>query len=319
MNIQNEASSEVTVPLIRYPRFKELHQEIRLCLRKSKLAGEPQCMSLEGITGAGKSTLITDYAAQFPRYETADGTMVPVFYAETPSPVTEKGMASHLLRMLGDPAAYKGTQPALNSRLIDLIKDCEVTLVILDDFHHLIDKKTNRVLHSVSEWLKVLIKETRTMYLVVGIEGEVETILDANQQLGRLFAARHTLEPFSWDPAKVSTIKEFAAFIKYAERARIPITKSVPRMELLFRIYYATNGVVANIMNLMNLSAVLSGDRGQKEIDPGILSLAFQKRLAKHIKGKVNPFEVDWTTRFVPPQQGRQRGHGAIGDVLTTK
>jgi len=297
MNIQNEASSEVTVPLIRYPRFKELHQEIRLCLRMSKLAGEPQCMSLEGITGAGKSTLITDYAAQFPRYETADGTMVPVFYAETPSPVTEKGMASHLLR----------------------IKDCEVTLVILDDFHHLIDKKTNRVLHSVSEWLKVLIKETRTMYLVVGIEGEVETILDANQQLGRLFAARHTLEPFSWDPAKVSTIKEFAAFIKYAERARIPITKSVPRMELLFRIYYATNGVVANIMNLMNLSAVLSGDRGQKEIDPGILSLAFQKRLAKHIKGKVNPFEVDWTTRFVPPQQGRQRGHGAIGDVLTTK
>jgi hypothetical protein len=249
--------------------------------------------------------------------------MVPVFYAETPSPVTEKGMASHMLRMLGDPAAYKGTQPALNSRLIDLIKDCGVKLVILDDFHHLIDKKTNRVLHSVSEWLKVLIKETETMYLVVGIEGEVETILDANKQLGRLFAARHTLEPFTWNPSKISTIKEFASFIKYVERARIPLAKSMPRMELLFRVYYATNGVVANIMNLMNLATVLSVDRGQEEIEPSMLSLAFQKRLVKHIKGKVNPFEVDWTTRFVPPQpspqKGRQEEQGSIGDVLTTK
>jgi hypothetical protein len=32
--------------LIRYPRFKELHQAIRMCATLSETAGEPQCMAL---------------------------------------------------------------------------------------------------------------------------------------------------------------------------------------------------------------------------------------------------------------------------------
>ena len=72
--------------LIRYPRFKDLHRDIRECQELSRLAGEPQCMSLEGITGAGKTTLIRDYAAMFPRIEEEDGMRIPVFCLETPSP-----------------------------------------------------------------------------------------------------------------------------------------------------------------------------------------------------------------------------------------
>lgn len=53
--------------LIRYPRFKALHQDIRECQTMSRLANEPHCLSLEGVTGAGKSTLVRDYAALFPR------------------------------------------------------------------------------------------------------------------------------------------------------------------------------------------------------------------------------------------------------------
>jgi len=74
--------------------------------------------------------------------------------------------------------------------------DCQVELVILDDFHHLIDKETNRILEQVSDWLKVLIKETGIPFLVVGIDGKVERILDANAQLSRLFAVRQTWNHF---------------------------------------------------------------------------------------------------------------------------
>ena len=89
---------------------------------------------------------------------------------------------------------------SLNSRLIKLLKACQVELVILDDFHHLIDTETDRVLAKVSDWLKVLIKETGIPFLVVGMEGKVERILRANAQLSRLFAARETLLPFAWQP-----------------------------------------------------------------------------------------------------------------------
>lgn len=88
----------------------------------------------------------------------------------------------------------------------------------------------------------------------------------------------------------------------------------MPRTELLYRIYYATGGVVAHIMNLMNLAAVLAGERGQEEIGPDILSLAFKKRLARPMKSKVNPFEVDWSVRFIPsapkPRTGGEKGQG---------
>ena len=105
----------------------------------------------------------------------------------------------------------------MNSRLIQYIKHCQVQLVILDDFHHLIDKETNRVLETVSDWLKVLIKETGVMFLVVGIEGKVEQILEANPQLSRLFAVRETLEPFRYDPGAEHLILQFARFVQYTE------------------------------------------------------------------------------------------------------
>ena len=55
--------AQANTALIRYPRFKALHSDIRECQEMSRLANEPQCMSLEGVTGAGKSTLVQDYVA----------------------------------------------------------------------------------------------------------------------------------------------------------------------------------------------------------------------------------------------------------------
>ena len=208
------------VSLIRYPRFNELHNDIEFCQELSLTAGEPQCMVLEGLTGAGKSTLVQAYADAFPRYETDLGTKIPVFYVETPSPVTIKGMAARILEELGDPAAHRGARWSMDSRIVKYIKACEVKLVILDDFHHLIDRETNRVLETVSDWLKVIIKETGIPYLVVGIEGKVELILQANQQLSRLFAIREILRPFVWNPSNEAAIQSLGPLFIMLKKAQ---------------------------------------------------------------------------------------------------
>ena len=181
---------------IRYPRLEELHRKICRCQKASKLANEPECMALEGVTGAGKSTLVRDeYAAQFKSCMTPSGLIIPVLYVEMPSPATVKIAASAMLEAMGDPAAHHGTVGVLDSRLVNLIRECQVELVILDEFSNLIDTETDRVLAKVSDWLKMLIKRTRIPFLVVGIDGKVERILQANSQLSRLFAMRETLEP----------------------------------------------------------------------------------------------------------------------------
>lgn len=311
--------------LIRYPRFKALHQDIRECQTMSRLANEPHCLSLEGVTGAGKSTLVRDYAALFPRVEESSGTHVPVFYAETPSPVTVKGMAATMLARLGDPAAHTGTLWSMNFRLARLMTACQVELVILDDFHHLIDKETNCILEQVSDWLKVLIKETNIPFLVVGIEGKVECILEANAQLSRLFAARQMLAPFRYDQTDDASLQEFARFVHYAEEAlAIALPETLPRAELLQRLHVASRGVVGNLMNLLRYAAWLTRQQQHDTIALTTLAAAFDKRLSKHLKNQPNPFTSapGEPIPMAPPGQEpvtappKRRRRNAVAEVL---
>lgn len=303
---EDDALERAHAALISYPQFKSLHRDIKQCQQLSKIAGEPQCMSLEGVPGAGKSTLAKVYARAFPRVDTVDRTLVPVFYVQTPSPVTIKGMAVRMLEKLGDPGFKRVSSRAdvLDTRLVNLIIASKVELVILDDFHHLIDKKTHRVLEAVSDWLKVLIKEAEVPFLVVGIEGQVKEILKANAQLSRLFAIRETLRPFQWDTQKPNTIKDFAQFIALAETTvQMPLTTEIRRTQLLFRIYYSTRGVVGNIMNLMRTAQFHAINRKSPSIELCDFSQAFQQHLAEHLGIETNPFEVKEDELTLPPQE----------------
>lgn len=278
-------------PLIRYPRFDELHQDILLCQEATAETGEPHCMALEGVPGAGKSRLVEEYAKNFPRYDAEDGTRIPIFLLETPSPVTVKGMAAHMLAKLGDPAAHRGTLHFMNARLIHYLQICEVQLVILDDFHHLFDSETQRILATVSDWLKVLIKETGIPFLVVGVENTVDLILRANPQLSRLFAVREKLLPFGLSTAKEA--EDFSLFLEYAQEAiEMEVQHSLASDEFLARMYFATEGVVANIMNLLRLSATYVRSAGGETVSLKVLDAAFNKRLQGQLKKAPNPFSA---------------------------
>jgi hypothetical protein len=318
--------------LIRYPRFTQLQRNIQMCCDLSRIADEPQCMILEGATGTGKSTLVKSYASTYHRYETVNGTKIPIFYMETPSPVTVKGMAARLLETLGDPGAHHGTLWSMNSRLIHFIRTCEVQLVILDDFHHLIDRETNQVMDKVSDWLKVLIKEANIPFLVVGLDDTVHRILDSNAQLSRLFAIRETLQPFQWDEQKPDSIREFATFVAFAEkRIGVPLTDEIERKDLLNRLHIATNGVVGNVMNLLRYSVVLAQQQQSDYLTLDIFSAAFNLRLAKHIR-RDNPFAASAARSVYPPKatptdeskpdtitsQHKKKQKPSVSDVLTT-
>jgi hypothetical protein len=297
-----QALLKANTALIRHTRFNELHQDIELCQQLSQLADEAQCMSLEGRPGTGKTTLVKSYAHTFQRDESCTTTRIPVFYMETPSPVTVKGMAARMLEVIGDPAAHRGPLWAMNSRLIDYLKLCQVQWVILDDFHHLIDKETDRILETVSDWLKVLIKETQVPFLVVGLEGRVELILKSNEQLSRLFAMRETLHPFDWDPRDAAATQAFASFVQVVETGiQFPLSDELPRAELLHRLHYATGGVVGYMMNLLRFALWLA-DRQQADVlSLAVLSQAFAKRLQPHLPHKVDPFSVAVDQHFPPP------------------
>ncbi len=313
-----DARTRIDRAVIRYPRLGALHNDIRLCQQLSHETGEPQCMALSGVPGAGKTTLAKWYAAAFPRARTEEKLTIPVLYIETPSPATVKSVASRMLRELGDPAHTRGTLWSMNGRLIDYVKECEVDLVILDDLHHLIDRETNEVLMQVSEWLKVLIKETAVPFLTVSIEGATDEIFRTNDQLSRLFPVRETLQPFRWDTADASALAEFSQFVTFAERAvAMEMDPSITRIDALSRVHYATQGVVAYIMTLLRYAALQARTKGHGTIEISDLEHAFAQRLAKHVRRAHNPFTRAGEPFVAPPDEPAADPESPVDD--TTK
>lgn len=144
----------INTQVIDYLRFTELHQLMYECQLLSQGANEPLCMALEAVTCGGKSTLLRSYLERFPSRRTPSGKYVPVFYFETPASVTPKRMLQAMLTKLGDPGAQHGDITILKERLCWYLKQCGTVLVMMDDFHHLIDLTTDRVLSKVAEMPK---------------------------------------------------------------------------------------------------------------------------------------------------------------------
>lgn len=301
--------------LIRYPQFRELHSKIRECHEVSQLSNEPQCASLEGPTGAGKSTLAMEYAKAFPRRATPSGVEIPVLYIQTPSPVSVKGMVSTMLAAMGDPAAYRGTLQSLNARLLKLLEHCRVRLMILDDFHHLISAGSDQKLKIVSDWLKVLVKESRVPVLVIGIEGGCEAVLRSNPQLARLFACRERLEPFAWDVKRPETIRNYDQFTRLAEDAvGLSLRTGLDRVDLLFRMHYATDGVVAHHLNLLRYAQLLALKAARDHITLQDLETSYQERLARIQAGKDNPFRSAGAARLASRPPGDTAAEAPEGE-----
>jgi len=289
--------------IIHYPMMSKIVEMIRDCIELSKESNEPQCMGIKGGPGSGKTTILLDFAAGFPRKYTDSGSVIPLLYIKTPSPVTEKALASKILEVLGDPASTSGTLPALTSRATNLIRDCGVGVVILDDFHHLIDQKTDEVLYKVADWIKVLIKETQIPYIVVSVDNHIDRILENNEQLSRLFLYVEDITPLEFDVNNEGTVIDFNNFVRLAEKKiGKEILKNDSWKEMLLRIWYATDGVVGNLMNLLRLAAVYAERAGNPFITLDDLSLAFEKRLKRHLKKEINPFLVPEGRHFdMPP------------------
>jgi Cdc6-like AAA superfamily ATPase len=275
---------------IRYPRLKELYAKIDFCRTFSKNAAEPECMLISGKQGAGKTTLTEWYAGDFPVSETPERRIVPVLVITVPSPATVKGFASEVLQALGDPAADKGTVSSITLRVRKYLKDCEVELIILDEFQHFDDRQSKNVLKTISDWLKNLLNQTGIPIVLVGMPG-CESVLEAkgNEQLKRRFSSREKILPFGWTTPQQTD--EFRQLLKMIDDD-LPLLKDshLAETSIAFLIHSATEGVINYVMKLLRRAAALAIEWGREQIDLPILAHAYATRLEKDFKNRPNPF-----------------------------
>lgn len=277
---------------VAYPRFQEILSAIEYCHRFSCCKDEPECMFLSGETGVGKTTIYKAYASRYPRLVNREGAIIPILAVTIPAPVTVKTVVTKLLWELGDPAYDRGSTGNQTIRLIGLLKDCQVELIILDEFQHFIDRDSAKVLRTVSDWLKTLILDTNLPIVLIGLpEAEQVLKLKSQSQLSRRFANRYYLRPFLW---KQDGGNEFRTFLHLLE-SELPLREvsNLSNEETAIRLYYASDGTIAYVMKLIRYGTYLALQQGQEKLNLRIFAIAFEKSVRADKPDKANPFLTD--------------------------
>ncbi len=294
--------------LIKHKNFNILFARIDYCARfgseiKSK---NPPCLAILANTGAGKTTLIDTWLANAPlsEMETPEGTIIPYLYVPVLSNPKKKGAVAAFLRALHDPNPSRGTEWDMISRVHRLLKKCRVQVIFVDEFQHMIDKDTQKVVYAVTDFLKDIITQTHCPMILTGILGEAEAILEANEQLDRHIGTPLILPPFEWDRQRPETIKEFRTLMRDIDRG-LPLDLSdLQDEEMAFRFFYASDGYLGWIMEIIRGAAIQAIDTGCNTLNATLLANAYQTRLAgtEVGYGKVNPFSTPNFTQATADQ-----------------
>jgi len=304
-NLERQALAERI--FIVYPRLNRLLEKIKHCHEYSRIAAEPECMFIGGYAGTGKTTLYEHYKQKHPRTIDENGVNIPVLSAVVPQRATEKTLVSELLVKAKDPAAEKGSVYSQTARLKLFIDKCDIGIVFLDEFQHFVDRDSKKILKNVSDWLKILIDETRRPIVLIG-QPYAEQVLDVtgNEQLQRRFLLREMLEPFGWDnDQELDTKKkknEFRGFLAEVDE-KLPFNNrsNLADPNTAFRFYCGTNGRVSKVMAVIRKATELALDRSLETLDLNVLAEAYEERLGRTQTDRPNPFCYQYTKLEIIP------------------
>lgn len=276
---------------IEYGRVTKIFDNIETARQLFGYSIEPECFLVQGISGVGKSSIAEIYVADHPRRRTKSGVRVPVLHAIIPKPTTLKSVITHLLRVLGDPLAGYGNTTEKKDRLIKFLGECKVEIILLDEFQHLLDVDCS----IVSDWLKVLIEESKIPVILFGLP-ECEQVLQENIQLNSRFSSRLVLEPFKWDSE--NSRKEFEEFITAFDE-QMPFSGKSELVTYADKIFYASDGISRSAIRLIKRAALNALLRNRNFIAQEDLAMSYSLVLQSLHANKENPFRDNFDTSLL--------------------
>jgi hypothetical protein len=158
---------------------------------------EAGVLIVSGMSGAGKSSTLKRYAAEFPVTEDEKGVRRQVLYVQVPSGADKHSLQRRILHGLEVPVPHRRTQDALTLLIDYHIRAQRMELLILDESNHLADLRTNEKRFLAGDMIKELANFNSCQIVVAGMDSSM-ALLERNLQLARRSRMRHVVKPYDW-------------------------------------------------------------------------------------------------------------------------
>lgn len=285
---KEEKIKKIDLLRIIHPDFKKALDLISLCHKPKLKSSDPQCLLITGNYGTGKTSISQSYIKQHQKVISLEQTTKKaILFGSIPSPTRINTFLESMLAHLGDPFPVRGTIGNKQYRLVNLIKDSEVELIMLDEFQHFVHKENHKVNHDVADCFKSIINETKVPVVLLGLD-ESERVFSVNGQLKRRFSFRHHLTDFNCRNQK--TTDEFRILLYQIDKA-LPFEKlsGLQEVDMWEKFESATKGNMNALMKIIRTAAVAAIEDGDECIKEQRFREAFE--LHSFILHGKNPFK----------------------------
>ncbi|MGF6401611.1 hypothetical protein ABH905_005277 [Pseudomonas frederiksbergensis] len=283
---------------IAHPQFREALDTLHRSIQATQLRGEPSCSLLLGAPGTGKTRMCQQLTSEFgPRtIMRTDGgiqDIYPSIYCGIPNNVTIKGVVIALLQRF---ETYNLYQPmaSLEHRLMNLLKNCQTKLIILDEWQHLLRRGAARTQETVCDWVKVLTDIFSGEVVLAGTP-ECELIIKNHQALAGRFPYLAHLHPFTLSSPEdyndfVRLIRAFAQeIVKTMEFEEIP---PLTDEKLILALYAITGGNMRSIRILLYETLSDALERNDKNLLVSDFEVAAERIILSTRLTNNNPFTM---------------------------
>lgn len=287
-----DLSNEIDTILVPHEAFMIGMKELEKAMQFSPGRLEPMGLIIIGEPRSGKSRLIEAFKSKYPEKRAKVGLIKPVLVVSVPAVPTIKGLASEILRALGDQHwDIRETENQRTARLVKLLKDCGVQALALDEAQHFMDKGSTRTHYAVTNWLKMLMDETKGLIILSGLD-TINHLLSGNEQLNGRFINSIKMPRFDWKvlESRDEFRRVLIAFKDGLESFELP---EIGDEDIAFRFYEGTGGLIGYIIKILRQACYDACSENRLTISLQDIEVAWSRAVRPNSIKSTNPFSRD--------------------------